>query len=114
MNWSPHPSWAGAGLGSLRRYEAWVPQNQLQLGQGFHWLIQVHSQSEEAAGRSTEGPGAGPRLPAWPSAGRVWLHRGFRDTGVGWALPKHEPQPGIWGVCLFSLGFSRPQETKEG
>lgn len=34
---------------------------------------------------------------------------GFIRDSVTRALPKRKPQAGVWGACVFALGFSRPQ-----
>lgn len=109
MNLGPEPSWAGAGL-AREVPRPWVPQMQLKLGHCFHWLIQVNSSLRRGFRMGHRWPLGGAK------AGRpsVWPHQEFRDPGVGGTLPEYGHQAGIWGFCLFALGFSGPQEVQEG
>ena len=113
MNLSPHPSWAGAGL-------AKEVQSLGCHGASLNWARASSSSSKFIPSlRGDFRVGHRRALVRAKAAclalcGRPWLLRGFRDTGVGWALLEHERQPRIWGVCLFALGFSGPQETREG
>lgn len=75
----------------------------------------IPSLMEKAGRAGLSRPRAGTRLLVWSFSCPMWLYEGFSDPGMGWSLPKPEPRgAGIWGVCLFALGFSGPQEGREG